>query len=303
MPNPAKPAVSLINVPGRLKSTIDLAREIESRGYSGIFSPSFGDAMGFCQTLAHETEHIPFGTSIVNIYTRHVADYAQSATMLHELSAGRFIFGVGVSHTPMNAHLGIQAGKPLADMRQFVAGLEDAAGRTELPRIVLAALRDPMVKLAGNIADGLVFANGSRSRMAHSRSILPTDQSENESFFFGNMIPICICDDIKAAAARNRRTMLIYFKLPNYREYWKTAGYEEEMNEAEIAAEQGNDERLTELMTDRWLADCTLYGTAADVREGLEAWYDAGVKTPILVPSSAVGNQMKAFEELFSVFG
>ena len=38
------------------------------------------------------------------------------------------------------------------------------------------------------------------------------------------------------------------------------------------------------------------------MREGLEAWYDAGVRTPILVPSSAAGNQMKAFEELFATF-
>jgi len=55
-------------------------------------------------------------------------------------------------------------------------------------------------------------------------------------------------------------------------------------------------------MSDRWLSDVTLYGPVRRVREGLEAWYDAGIKTPILVPSSAVGNQLKAFEELFAAF-
>jgi hypothetical protein len=49
-------------------------------------------------------------------------------------------------------------------------------------------------------------------------------------------------------------------------------------------------------------ADCTLYGPPEAILEGLEAWYAAGVNTPILVPSSAVGNQMKAFEELFELF-
>jgi hypothetical protein len=34
----------------------------------------------------------------------------------------------------------------------------------------------------------------------------------------------------------------------------------------------------------------------------VEAWFDAGIKTPILVPSSAEGNQMKAFDELFAAF-
>ena len=45
-----------------------------------------------------------------------------------------------------------------------------------------------------------------------------------------------------------------------------------------------------------------LYGSLAQVRDGLEQWFEAGVRTPILVPSSAAGNQMKAFEELFAVF-
>ena len=55
-------------------------------------------------------------------------------------------------------------------------------------------------------------------------------------------------------------------------------------------------------MSEQWLKDCTLYGTAAEVREGVEAWFAAGVRTPILVPSSASGGQMKAFEEMFAAF-
>jgi hypothetical protein len=56
-------------------------------------------------------------------------------------------------------------------------------------------------------------------------------------------------------------------------------------------------------MSERWLQDVTLYGSAAEVRDGLEAWLAAGVRTPILVPSSASGGQMKAFEEMFATFG
>ena len=62
-----------------------------------------------------------------------------------------------------------------------------------------------------------------------------------------------------------------------------------------------NFDEIPKLMSDRWLSDVTLYGSVRRVREGLEAWFDAGVRTPILVPSSAAGNQIKAFEELFSL--
>ncbi len=46
----------------------------------------------------------------------------------------------------------------------------------------------------------------------------------------------------------------------------------------------------------------TLYGSASEVRDGVEAWYASGVKTLILVSASARGNQMVAFEELFRAF-
>jgi alkanesulfonate monooxygenase SsuD/methylene tetrahydromethanopterin reductase-like flavin-dependent oxidoreductase (luciferase family) len=57
------------------------------------------------------------------------------------------------------------------------------------------------------------------------------------------------------------------------------------------------------MLTDRWLADVTLFGTASQVRERVEAWQDAGVRTVVLVPSSAKGNQLVAMEEMFATFG
>jgi hypothetical protein len=70
----------------------------------------------------------------------------------------------------------------------------------------------------------------------------------------------------------------------------------------EKALERGEREALPGLMSERWLADVSLFGSVDEVREGLDAWYGAGLRTPILVPSSAVGNQMVAFQELFAAF-
>ena len=57
-------------------------------------------------------------------------------------------------------------------------------------------------------------------------------------------------------------------------------------------------DKLPDLMSERWLSDVTLYGTTSEVREGIEAWYETGVKTLIVVPSSAKGNQMVALQEV-----
>ena len=204
-----KPAISLAAVPGRRKATIELAKEIEKRGFQGIYLPSFGDAMGLAIALALETERIPFGTTVQPIYLRQPSDFAAQASFIHEVSGGRFWFGIGVTHGPVHQRLRIKPGKPLSDIRAFVEGVRKASqqGGGELPPIVLATLRDNMLRLSAEIAEGAVWANGSRSRMGHSLGLLPADKRNSDAFFIGNMIPTCIADDREAAAAVMRKTL------------------------------------------------------------------------------------------------
>jgi alkanesulfonate monooxygenase SsuD/methylene tetrahydromethanopterin reductase-like flavin-dependent oxidoreductase (luciferase family) len=299
-----KPAISLAAVPGRRAATIELARELERRGFAGIYLPSFGDAMGLATAIALETKTIPFGTTVQPIYLRHPFDFAGAASFIHETSGGRFWFGIGVTHGPVHQRLGVTPGKPLSDIRDFVGKLRQAAGSGsgELPPLVLATLRRRMVELSAEIAEGCVWANGGRSHMQASLAHLPADKRNDDRFFIGDMIPTCISDDREAAAAVMRRTLTGYVMLPNYRNYWIEAGYEEEMRAIESAQRSGDTATIPSLMSDRWLSDVTLFGSASEVREGFEAWLAAGVRTPILVPSSASGGQMKAFEELFAAF-
>jgi alkanesulfonate monooxygenase SsuD/methylene tetrahydromethanopterin reductase-like flavin-dependent oxidoreductase (luciferase family) len=296
------PAVSLVAVPGRRRATLEVAREVERRGFSGIYAPSVFGNMSLCEALAHVTERIVFATSIAPIYARTVGDFAQSAAFLHEVSGGRFRLGIGVSHAPAHVRMGVTPGKPLGDIGNFVDRLRAHEGIGALPPIVLATLRKRMIALAGEIADGMVFANGARSHMQDSLAALPPSKRNDADFLIANMIPTCISDDIEAAKAVNRRTLTHYALLPNYRNYWKEAGYVEEMQAIETAIAEQRMADVPRYLTDAWLADCTLFGPGPRVREELEAWYAAGIRTPILVPSSAAGNQMKAFEELFAAF-
>lgn len=297
------PAVSLAAVPGRRNQTLHLATQIEAAGFAGIYCPSFGDNLSLCAALALVTKDIPFGTSITPIYTRNVQDFAQQISFIHEMSLGRFRFGIGVSHEAAMARLGIKnQGKPLADTRQFVADLKAVPRAGDLPPLVLATLRQKMIALSAEIADGMVFANAARSHMQASLSALPEGKQEDENFFIGNMIPTVISDDESAAMAVHRKTLTSYVMLPNYRNYWKEAGYQEEMAAIDTAIAAGDKNKVPGLLSDKWLADITLAGTGSRVREGVEAWFDAGVRTPILVPSSTAGGQMKAFEDLLAAF-
>ncbi|MGD0106212.1 MAG: LLM class flavin-dependent oxidoreductase [Rhodopila sp.] len=296
------PAISLVAVPGRRRRTIEIAQEIERRGFAGIYSPSMFGNMSFCEALAWNTTTLPFGTAIAPIYQRTNGDFAQSAAAMHEISGGRFRLGIGVAHAPSHVRMGVTPGKPLSDIRGFVEKFRAQDGLGPLPPVIVAALRRKMVALAGEIAEGVVFANASRSHMAASLAALPAHKRNDPAFFIGNMIPTCISDDIEAAKAVNRRTLINYGLLPNYRNYWKEAGYTEEMEAIETAVAEGRKDDVPKYFSDKWLADNTLFGPPSQVREGVEAWRDAGVRDLIIVPSSAAGNQLKALDEVFAAF-
>ncbi len=298
-----KPAVSLAAMPKRRHATLEIAHRLEHAGFTGIYCPSMGDCVGLCEALALATHEIPFGTAIAPIYFRQPFDYAQTAALIHEISDGRFRFGIGVSHGPVHQRLGLQVGKPLADIRKFVQDLQSSAPMAgSLPPLMLATLRKPMVKLAGEIAQGAVWANAARSHMHESLKVLPPEKQQGKDFIIANMVPTVVDDDKAAAAAVNRKTLSGYVRLPNYQQYWIEAGFEEEMRAIQKAIENKEEDKIPQLMSDRWLSQVTLYGNAKEVREGVEAWYDSGVNTLIVVPSSARGNQMVALEQVIAAF-
>jgi alkanesulfonate monooxygenase SsuD/methylene tetrahydromethanopterin reductase-like flavin-dependent oxidoreductase (luciferase family) len=294
------PALSVIGTPTKRTAILGLAAEADRRGFAGLASPGVHGNLAMCGSLAHVTSRIPFWTSIQPIYHCHPTEVAITAGHLGEVSGGRFRLGLGVSHAPAMDRLGLHTGKPLSDIRAYVEGLRAAerpAG--QLPPIWLATLRDKMLQLAVEIADGAIWANAAFSHMKEQLTTIPADR--RESFSLLNMAPTVIDADKDAARAIHRRTLTGYVTLPNYRNYWKAAGYEDEMAAIEDAVAAGDRDKLASLMPDEWVDDCTISGSAGEVRERLDAWYDLGV-TPIAVMSSTTGGQAHAIGQLFELY-
>lgn len=295
------PALSIVASPTKRLQILDLAVEAENRGFPALACPTLGGALGLCVSLAHVTHHIRFYTAIQGIYGTAVPEIGSLASHVHEVSAGRFALGLGVSHESMVRRLGVSMGPPLSDMRTFIEALrsnEKYGG--PLPPIYVAALRNKMLHLAIELARGALWANASFDYTSTQVDAI-SEHVKSTGFHLANMIPTVISDDKATAAAINRKTMSVYVRLPNYRNYWKAAGYAEEMNAIEAAIAAGNTSDHAHLMSDRWLTDCTLYGSAAEVREGFERWREKGVE-PIAVMSSTSGGQLKAINELFAIY-
>lgn len=293
------PALSVIGTPTKRNALLDVAREADRRGFAGLASPGLNGNLALAGSLAHVTNTIAFWTSIQPIYNSHPVEVAVTAGHLAEVSSGRFRLGIGVSHRPATDRLGVATGRPLADMREYVEALRGATRASgALPPIWLATLRDRMLDLALEIADGSIWANAAFSHMTVQLGRVPGDR--RDAFSLANMVPTVIDADVDAARAVHRRTLGGYVTLPNYRNYWKAAGYGQEMEaiEARLAAGERD---VTALMTDEWIDDCTISGDAGTVRSKLDAWFDVGV-TPIAVMSSTSGGQLVAIRQLFELY-
>ncbi len=299
-----RPAVSMVAPAKKRQAILDLARRAEELKFAGIACPSLGATMGLCVSLAHSTSEIKFWTSIQPIYYSHAIEMANTAAHIHEVSNGRFALGLGVSHGPVIDRLGATTATPLADTENYLKtrrAQERVSG--DLPPIYLAALRNKMMHLASEISQGAIWANASRKSIGAQIALLP--DSKRSEMFLANMIPTVISDDVDAARAIHRKTLVGYVTLPNYRNYWRACGYGEQINAFEkILSESPKESRSAEIisaMDNEWLDDCTISGDADTVRERLYGWSQIGV-LPIAVMSSTSGGQAQAINQLFDTY-
>ena len=138
--------------------------------------------------------------------------------------------------------------------------------------------------------------------MADSLSVIPAEKRRDPDFLVANMIPTCISDDVEAAKAVNRRTLTRYTMLPNYRNYWKEAGYVEEMAAIETAIAGGRQNDIPSLMSDRWLADATLFGPAQRCATGSRRGARPASRPRSWCRPRPPATSLKAVEEIFAAF-
>jgi alkanesulfonate monooxygenase SsuD/methylene tetrahydromethanopterin reductase-like flavin-dependent oxidoreductase (luciferase family) len=218
--------------------------------------------------------------------------------MMEELHPGRFILGIGVSHPPTHRRLGVDTGRPLGDTRRYVTEMESAWGDAPRPELMLAALRDRMTRLAGEISEGVMWANGVRSHMEHSLAQLPDGLPDD--FIVSNVVPVAVDADASAARERVRQALINYLQLVNYQNYYIEAGYAEEVERARQAVQAGDNGGVLAAISDAIVDDIAVYGTPQEVRAGFQSWLDTGMTHMAL--SVAGGDYFEGVRALMDAF-
>ena len=202
------------------------ARRVEAWGYSALWVPEAVGREPFALLgyLAARTQRLVLATGIANIYARDALATRSAQLTLAELSGGRFLLGLGVSHAPMVQGLrGHRYERPVQAMRAYLDAMERAPyvgpAPAEPPPTVLAALRPRMLALAAE-----------RARGAHPY-LVPPDHTARAREILGKGPWLCpeqmvlLETDASKARAIARRNLRIYLGLPNYQANLRWLGY------------------------------------------------------------------------------
>lgn len=298
-------------IPGAdLRFTVNLAQRAETWGYESLWvTHGYGrDSFLVLLAYAQATRSIGLGNGVVPIYPRHPVALAQEALTLAELSAGRFRLGIGVSHRPtMEGSLGLDMGKPLEVMREYVSVLRAAlAGRAEhvgvryrvnwtsgLPRlpgpppVLLAGLSPKMLELSGEIADGVVLwlcapayirdvaiPAIARGRQKAGKSL--------EGFEVMAAVPVALTDQVDATSALFKEELTRYLALPFYRAMLTASGFGEEL--AAFDADKARSASPGRAVPARLANSLAGIGDREAVRSSVAAYREAGVTLPAIRP-------------------
>jgi alkanesulfonate monooxygenase SsuD/methylene tetrahydromethanopterin reductase-like flavin-dependent oxidoreductase (luciferase family) len=283
---------SFIGVGRSLDSAVSRVVRAEELGYESVFVTHIGgrDSITLLAKYAASTSRVRLGTGVIPIYARTPANMAQSFATLDEISGGRAIAGLGVSHKPVVEHWFDQSiDKPLAEMREYVAivrailnGEDPPAGekfrtafhltgweppRRDMP-IYLAGLSPGMLRLAGEIADGVVLwlCNPNYIRDV----VVPTVREGREKagcdpdgFDIVAAVPSAVTDDPGAARERLRGELVPYFNLPYYRKMLELSGLDPDGGP-----------------TDEFLDLLAAIGSPDEARASVRRYADSGASSP-----------------------
>ncbi|MET0926348.1 MAG: LLM class flavin-dependent oxidoreductase [Solirubrobacterales bacterium] len=302
--------ISAFISPGKdLSRTLDRVGLADRLGYDAAYTTHIAgrDSLTVLMAYAAASERIRLGTGVVPIFSRTPATMAQTAATIDEYSGGRLVLGLGVSHrvTVENWH-GQKITKPVTQMREYTAGVRAIlrgeeppdsdffptkfafmggySARAELP-IYVAALSPNMIRLAGEIADGVMLWLCCPSYIESTvvpalREGVEASGRSFEDYDVVAAVPTAITDDPEAARATLRQDLIPYASLPFYRAMLESSGFAEELAAFDEGMAAGDIERAKAGLSDRMLDELAGIGSAEQVKEAVERYRAAGATSP-----------------------
>ena len=303
---------TFISVGKSFDQAIDRVKLAEQLGYDSTYVTHIAgrDSLTLLMAYAAATERIRLGTGVLPIYSRTPVATAQQAATIDEYSGGRMVLGLGVSHAvTVENWYGTKIEHPVTVMREYVELLRAMFEGRDPPEsnyfptrfrfmgyepradqpIYVAALSTNMLRLAGEVADGVMLwlCNPDYVRdvvVPAVRAGREKAGKDLEGFDVVAAVPAAVTDDRGAAYATMRADLVTYWSLPFYRAMIERSGFGSEIAAFDAGIEKGDVEEAKRSISDAFLDSLTAIGSPEDVRAGIARYRDAGATSPCVGP-------------------
>ena len=252
--------------------TAEFAQKVEKLGYRTLWIPEAVGREPFPHAayLLDKTSRLNIATGIANIYGRDAMTMSAASKTVAELSGGRFLLGIGVSHKPLVSNLrGHSYDKPYSYMKEYLPKLKGALYQGPAPKepvpIVIAALHPKMLALCAAETQG-----------THTYFV-PPEHTAKVRAQIGPKPWVCVeqkvilSTDATAARTAARFFMKTYVpRLPNYTNNLKNLGWKDE------EFENGCSDRLVDAIV--------AWGTETQINDRIQAHFKAGATHVCIQP-------------------
>lgn len=299
--------------------------ELEDLGYTDVWSSEANGADAFTP-LALASAWAPslrLGSAIVPAYTRGPALLAQSVATLADAAPGRVAFGIGTSsNVIVEGWNGIPFDEPyrqVRDMVRFLRGAMDGEkmtgrfGRSEVkgfrlgirptqqPAILIAALREGMLRLAGREGDGAIINWLSAEDVATVAPIVQAAGAEAAEPGPREVVArifVAPTTDRDAVIGMGRFAIAAYLSVPVYAAFHEWLGRGEQLADMWRLWGEGDRKGALAAIPESLVDELIISGTPEQCREHVQRYVDNGVTTPALALLPFGYDQRQAIRDL-----
>ena len=287
-------------------AAVDTARLAEEVGYSSYWTAETTgpEAFSLLAAVGAAAPSLDLGTGVLALQLRTPMVVAMAGATLQALHPERdIILGIGISSPVVTQRWhGVPYGdKPLARTREYVTLVRqclsgekvDFAGDfytvkgfrlgvrlgEKKPKIVVGALNPKMLQLAGEVADGVALNYLPASHVPWSvEQVRKGGDAEIYAYVHAG-----ICEREEGIDLA-RRDLFSYAVVDAYARSFERAGFTDEVAAIREHHAAGDREGALAAVSDRMVDAIDVMGDADTVRATMQAYADAGVDVPVLMP-------------------
>ena len=291
-----------VPLPGPLHTHRAGLKELADLGYSDIWSAETDGADGITPLIlaAAWEPRLRLGTAILPAFTRAPALMAQTAASLADAAPGRAAIGIGSSsNVIVERWNGVPFTQPYQRVRDTVRFLRAALTgekvtetyetfavngfrlslRPEIaPSLLIAGLREGMLRLAGREADGVIINWLSPTDVVRVAGVVH-EAAAGQPREVVCRIFCCPSEDADTVRQAARKVIAAYMNVPVYADFHRWLGRQDTLGGMWEAWQAGDRKAALAAIPDSVVDELVVHGSPQACRDRIEQYIANGVTT------------------------